>query len=103
MFGDALSLQQCDQLIAQLADTVSPHICAHGRPTMHVLCRLPNSPATTPSSRNLAESSCGVLEYSYLFDYSAVEKMNVFADELKTSVHGISRKIRRRRERKGFF
>jgi hypothetical protein len=31
MFNDALSLQQCERLMAQLAETVFPFQCAHGR------------------------------------------------------------------------
>jgi len=42
MFNDNLSDQRCTELIRQLARTRDPFHCAHGRPSMTVLCVLEN-------------------------------------------------------------
>jgi DNA mismatch repair protein MLH3 len=34
MFNDALTMEQCEQLVAKLAECVFPFQCAHGRPSM---------------------------------------------------------------------
>ena len=34
MFNDELSLGECTQLVAKLANCVFPFMCAHGRPSM---------------------------------------------------------------------
>lgn len=34
MFNDYLSVEQCQELVLQLADCVFPFQCAHGRPSM---------------------------------------------------------------------
>ena len=41
MFGDALTLEQCQRLVAQLGLARHPFICAHGRPTTVPLLVLP--------------------------------------------------------------
>lgn len=37
MFNDALSIDQCERLMAQLAETAFPFQCAHGRPSLVAL------------------------------------------------------------------
>ncbi|KAI9447862.1 hypothetical protein H4582DRAFT_2093146 [Lactarius indigo] len=37
MFNDALSIDQCERLVSQLAETVFPFQCAHGRPSLVAL------------------------------------------------------------------
>lgn len=44
MFNDSLTLEQCERLIEQLAETVYPFQCAHGRPSL--------IPLTTTSTRS---------------------------------------------------
>jgi DNA mismatch repair protein MLH3 len=34
MFEDVLTMDQCERLVARLAETRSPFICAHGRPSL---------------------------------------------------------------------
>ncbi|KAH9977607.1 hypothetical protein BGW80DRAFT_765165 [Lactifluus volemus] len=34
MFNDTLSLEQCERLMSQLAETAFPFQCAHGRPSL---------------------------------------------------------------------
>ncbi|KLT45528.1 hypothetical protein CC85DRAFT_325650 [Cutaneotrichosporon oleaginosum] len=41
MFGDRLQGDQCERLVAQLAVTRNPWICAHGRPTLAPLGLIP--------------------------------------------------------------
>lgn len=41
MFEDRLDQDQCTRLVAQLATTRNPWICAHGRPTMAPLALIP--------------------------------------------------------------
>ena len=41
MFGDELSREECQQLIAQLASCRNPFQCAHGRPSAAPLLLLP--------------------------------------------------------------
>lgn len=40
MFEDELDQDQCERLVARLADTQNPWVCAHGRPTIVPLCVL---------------------------------------------------------------
>ncbi|ETW84186.1 hypothetical protein HETIRDRAFT_381588 [Heterobasidion irregulare TC 32-1] len=44
MFNDSLTLEQCERLIEQLAETVYPFQCAHGRPSL--------TPLSTTSTRS---------------------------------------------------
>jgi DNA mismatch repair protein MLH3 len=40
MFNDALSISQCEDLVANLSKCVFPFMCAHGRPSMVPLVNL---------------------------------------------------------------
>jgi len=40
MFGDSLSVTECQYLLNQLSNTKNPFVCAHGRPTVAPLCNL---------------------------------------------------------------
>jgi DNA mismatch repair protein MLH3 len=45
MFGDRLTLDQCERLVARLAETRTPFVCAHGRPSLVPLIVLGDDPA----------------------------------------------------------
>ena len=40
MFGDALTRDECEAVVATLARCNDPFHCAHGRPTLTVLAKL---------------------------------------------------------------
>lgn len=42
MFGDELTMEKCQEIVVQLAQCVLPFQCAHGRPTLSILCTTPN-------------------------------------------------------------
>ncbi|GBB86425.1 hypothetical protein RclHR1_12870007 [Rhizophagus clarus] len=54
-FNDKLSLQQCEELIAKLAECVFPFQCAHGRPSMIPVLYLNDAPKHNPVYRNSAQ------------------------------------------------
>ncbi|KAG8996625.1 DNA mismatch repair protein [Tulasnella sp. 427] len=59
MFNDSLSQLQCETLIAQLAETVFPYQCAHGRPSVIPLAALSDAGPIGANSRKISWSKFG--------------------------------------------
>ncbi|KAF8915373.1 hypothetical protein CPB85DRAFT_1495878 [Mucidula mucida] len=55
MFNDSLTIEQCQKLVRQLADTVFPFQCAHGRPSLVPLFDISRT-ANTPNGAELSWS-----------------------------------------------
>eukprot|EP00984_Skeletonema_dohrnii_P010346 scaffold4033_cov85-Skeletonema_dohrnii-CCMP3373.AAC.2 len=57
MFGDALTLQQCEKLIDALSKCQLPFVCAHGRPSIIPLIDMSQGAANEQAVRNRADKN----------------------------------------------
>jgi DNA mismatch repair ATPase MutL len=57
MFGDALSLLECQDLIQQLAKTKFPFVCAHGRPSIVPVFSFPPMRCHNPISQSYTRAT----------------------------------------------
>lgn len=57
MFGDRLSKDQCERLLAHLAKTRLPFMCAHGRPSLVPLINLQSAAVGSQSGGRLGKRS----------------------------------------------
>jgi DNA mismatch repair protein MLH3 len=51
MFGDRLTVDQCERLVHQLGKTRFPFMCAHGRPSLVPIMKLGTTAEVVASSK----------------------------------------------------
>jgi hypothetical protein len=57
MFGDALSLEECRELLQQLSKVTFPFVCAHGRPSIVPVFSFPKTNLSDANSQ-ISSSLC---------------------------------------------
>lgn len=82
VFNDPLTKEQCSRLLNQVAtQTDFPFQCAHGRPSMVPLCRLPSSVKAQPIQGSTASSAVKGGRRRRKVDWTRIKGLEVAAED----------------------